>query len=89
MTHNPEFTTVEFYWAYQDYEDLMRITEQLVSGMVLAITGSYVVTYQPDPEKPAQTVDFTPPFRRIPMIGGLEEVLKVMRHHRKDNECFC
>ena len=33
MTHNPEFTTCEFYMAYADYEDLMCITESMVSGM--------------------------------------------------------
>ena len=32
LTHNPEFTTCEFYWAYQDYQDLMKVTEELVSG---------------------------------------------------------
>lgn len=32
LTHNPEFTTVEFYWAYKDYQDLMTVTEDMVSS---------------------------------------------------------
>merc|ERR1711907_811877 len=43
LTHNPEFTTCEFYWAYQDYEDLMRVTETMVAGMVKSIHGDYKI----------------------------------------------
>jgi len=39
MTHNPEFTTCEFYWAYADYEDLMQMTEDMLSKMVYSIHG--------------------------------------------------
>jgi lysyl-tRNA synthetase, class II len=78
LTHNPEFTTCEFYWAYADYNDLMAETEKMVSGMVKAITGSYLLKYHPEGSKnEAVTVDFTPPFARVPMIAGLEEKLNV------------
>ena len=45
MTHNPEFTTCEFYCAYWDYNDLMRVTEEMVSGLVYSLKGTYKVKY--------------------------------------------
>lgn len=57
--HNPEFTQIEFYWAYVDYEVLMKFTEELVSGIVKLVKGSYQLTYQ------GTTLDFTPPFKRV------------------------
>ncbi|CAH0603049.1 unnamed protein product [Chrysodeixis includens] len=76
MTHNPEFTTCEFYMAYADYNDLITITETMLSGMVKSIHGSYKVKYRPDgPEGEEVEIDFTPPFARVPMIASLEKAL--------------
>ena len=79
LTHNPEFTTCEFYWAYADMYDLMDLTEELVSGMVKEITGGYVIKYHPEPNDPTKEmiIDFSTPWKRIDMITGLEESLGV------------
>eukprot|EP01083_Nonionella_stella_P295781 1005134_1 len=46
MTHNPEFTTCEFYCAYWDYNDLMNITQEMISGLVYSLNnGSYKIKY--------------------------------------------
>lgn len=50
--------------AYADYHDLIKITEEMLSGMVLAIKGSYKFQYHNNgPDQPPVEVDFTPPFR--------------------------
>lgn len=77
LTHNPEFTTCEFYQAYADYHDLMDMTEEMLSSMVKEITGGYKIKYQPKPNTEEVEIDFTPPFKRVPMIEGLEERMNV------------
>ena len=52
--HNPEFTMLEVYQAYGNYEDMMKLTEDLISSLVKEVNGSYQVTYQ------GKTIDFTP-----------------------------
>eukprot|EP00879_Flechtneria_rotunda_P013544 GHRR01014142.1.p1 GENE.GHRR01014142.1~~GHRR01014142.1.p1 ORF type:complete len:498 (+),score=165.63 GHRR01014142.1:727-2220(+) len=76
LTHNPEFTTCEFYQAYADYTDLLTLTEQMISQMVLKIKGSYKIRYHADgPDKDPIEIDFTPPWRRISMLSELETCL--------------
>ncbi|HXI10281.1 MAG TPA: lysine--tRNA ligase [Thermodesulfobacteriota bacterium] len=57
--HNPEFTMLEFYQAYATYEDLMDLTEELISSLVEEIHGTKKITYQ------GTALDFTPPWTRI------------------------
>ena len=65
--HNPEFTQLEFYWAYADYLKVMELTEQMVSTVCQKVTGSTKVTYQ------GRELDFTPPWRRLSMRDGILE----------------
>jgi lysyl-tRNA synthetase class 2 len=65
--HNPEFTQLEFYWAYADYEQVMALTEQMVSHAVQSVLGTQKVTYQ------GRELDFTPPWRRLELRAGLKE----------------
>ncbi len=68
-THNPEFTMLESYEAFADYEDVMAMTEQVIAAAANEVTGSSVVTYQ------GRQVDFTPPFRRLSMLDAVNEQL--------------
>jgi len=80
QTHNPEFTTCEFYMAYSDYNDLMDMTEELISGMVQDILGTQEVKYtniDKTGKEEVITINFARPWRRIRMIPDLESILNV------------
>jgi lysyl-tRNA synthetase class 2 len=63
--HNPEFTQLEFYWAYADYLQVMELTEQMVCFTAQQVTGSARVHYG------EYELDFTPPWRRLSMRQGI------------------
>ncbi|XP_075591133.1 uncharacterized protein LOC142598044 [Dermatophagoides farinae] len=74
LTHNPEFTAVEFYMAFADVHDMLKMTEDMVSTLVKEVTGSYVITYNPEGlEKPAVEIDFTPPWKTLSFVGEIEK----------------
>ena len=65
--HNPEFTMLEFYQSYATYEDLIALTEELVSGLALEIRGATVLEYG------EHTLTLTPPWRRISLVDATAE----------------
>ena len=65
--HNPEFTTVELYEAYADFNDMMDIFEELLSGAARDILGTYHVTWQ------GEDVDLSPGWPRMPMYEAVKQ----------------
>ncbi|OPL07835.1 MAG: lysine--tRNA ligase [delta proteobacterium ML8_F1] len=65
VKHNPEYTAMELYAAYKDYEYIMWLTENVVAHMAQKATGSTIVNYQ------GIDLDFTPPWRRITMVDAI------------------
>ncbi|MGV3621801.1 MAG: lysine--tRNA ligase [Archangium sp.] len=65
--HNPEFTMLEFYQAYATYEDLMDLSEEMISEAAVAVTGSSVVKYG------EHTIDFKKGWPRIPMTEAIRQ----------------
>ena len=67
--HNPEFTMLEFYQAFADYEDMMGVVERLMATVAEAAGGSRTCTFQ------GVKVSLEPPFRRVPFVDSLAEAL--------------
>ena len=63
--HNPEFTMLEYYWAYADYRDAMDFTERLLRDLAESVLGSRQVPYQ------GRVCDFAPPFARMSVLEAI------------------
>jgi len=69
--HNPEFTMMECYWAYADYQDMMTLTEQMIAGIAQEILGATQVMFN------GQLLDFTPPWRRLNLVEAIREKTEI------------
>lgn len=67
VRHNPEFTMMEFYAAYTDYEWLMDFTEQCIRAAAIAARGTAVVSYD------GKEVDLSKPFERLTIVGAIQK----------------
>ena len=65
--HNPEFTQLEFYWAYADYLEVMDFTEKMIAFAAQQVLGSTKVTFN------NQEIDLTPPWKRVELRQGILE----------------
>ena len=71
ITHNPEFTMLELYQAYADYNTMMSHLEPMVSGIVHELKGGYTLEYNGPQGR--QTLDFTPPWPRVDWRAALKD----------------
>ena len=69
--HNPEFTMLEFYQAYATYEDLIKLTEELITGLCQDIVGSTTISYG------EQEINFKAPWQRLTMIESVHKYASV------------
>ena len=68
IKHNPEFTNIELYSAYEDYNDMMNISEEIISTIAKNVLGKTKINYQ------GTDIDLTPGWRRVTMIDAIKDV---------------
>ena len=80
--HHPEFTQIEFYYAYVDYDELMKFTEKLLTHVIQQIKGSLKFSFQ------GQQLDFTPPYQRLTFRDAIFEKTTIDIDQIKTEEDF-
>ncbi len=84
-THNPEFTQMEVYQAFADYEDMMDLTEEVFAGAAKHIHGTTEVEYDGD------LIDFAPPWPRVTMLDSINDIVDIDAGTMSEDELasFC
>ena len=80
IKHNPEFTNVELYSAYEDYNDMMDITEEIITRLCMKVNGSLQINYQ------GTDINLEGPWRRVTMIDSIKEVTGIDFNEIKTDE---
>ena len=80
IRHNPEYTSIELYEAFADYNDMMEITENMIAYVCQKVLGTTKVVYE-DTE-----IDFKPPWNRITMVDAVKKFAGVNFDEVKDDE---
>ena len=80
IRHNPEFTELELYAAYQDYNDMMNITEEIFTRCSMEVLGTTKVTYQ------GNEIDLAPGWKKITMIDSIKEACGIDFNQIETNE---
>lgn len=82
VKHNPEFTSIEVYWAYTDLYDMMDLTEEMIRYACEKVTGGLQINYQ------GTDIDFSKPFRRVTMQDLVKEETGKVLTGKELNEAF-
>lgn len=80
IKHNPEFTNIELYSAYEDYHDMMDLTEEIISTVAKEVCGDTKISYQ------GVEIDLTPAWKRVTMIDIVKEVTGIDFNEIKTDE---